>query len=77
MTKDNKQNASKVDKKVGKTGGNGSGNGQTQAVEASRAMEQYFPQALKNKGLLRDKKSPREISQGLKVPPAGLEPVTR
>ncbi len=49
----------------------------TTGKKETDAVERKFPQVLKNKGFLRNKKSPREISQGLKVPPAGLEPVTR
>ena len=36
-----------------------------------------FPQTLENTGFLQKEKSPYNLMQGLKVPPAGLEPVTR
>ena len=40
---------------------------------ATRNIEQNLPQALIESEIMRNKKSPREISQGLKVPPAGVQ----
>ena len=48
-------------------------NRQTRHGAALSDIEQEKPQVLKNSEIPRDKKSPREISQGLKVPPAGVQ----